>query len=130
MITTPNLPTSTNFTPVSSTSSANRQLQSPAADTKRLSNISQLPVNSTKVVDTRFQTSPVRNSGRQEFKPLYVSTSPNVNSPEIGRKLSTGSSSASPNELWKAFSGMGVRNKQTVANDDYLRGLFTLHDQG
>ncbi len=126
-MTTPNLPTSTNFTPVSSTSSANRQLQSPAADTQRLSNISQLPVNSTHVVDTRFQTSPVRNSGRQKFEPLYVSTSPNVNSPEIVHKLSN--SSASPEELRKAFSDMGVRNKQTVANDDYLRGLFTLHDQ-
>ena len=108
-----------NSTPVNATVSTNRQVQAPSAmsrNEERRSNISPNQVQ----VDPRFSTNPVANSGGP-FEPLFVSTSPNMNSPNIGRKFSK----SGPQELQKALSTMAVGSVQNVANDDYLRGLLS-----
>ena len=116
VISTPSMPTSTNVVPVNSMNLANRQTQAPAtmsASEQRISNISPSRVP---VVDPRLATNPLGNS--DHFQPLFVSTGPSNNSsPDIVRKVSKSSQ-----ELQKALNTVG--NVQTVANDDYLRGLF------
>jgi hypothetical protein len=72
--------------------------------------------------DTRFQTNPVGNSSRQNLEPLYISTSPGMNSPEILRRLNK--SSGSPEELQKALGALGLVNRQPITNNEYLRGLL------
>ncbi|CAB3980572.1 TGF-beta-activated kinase 1 and MAP3K7-binding 3 isoform X1 [Paramuricea clavata] len=128
MISTPNMPTSSNVRPLCSTSPANRQEAATLmTDERRHLNISpnRMGVHSGQF-DTRFQTNPAGNSSRQNLEPLYISTSPGMNSPEILRRLNR--SGGSPEELQKALGALGVVNRQPVANDDYLRACFS-HQQ-